>query len=850
MRSSSAPSSPNLGTSTTIWTEPQVAQRRSFQSKPQQKRSKQKTTIIFIPPSQGGPPFLHPSPVRSAPVTGKPHYMGRVPAHPGMTVHSQAPICTRKTTVKTNTITISSKPLPHRPQPTPLTIEHESIPGIPERELSKVAQQERGRPTTHGVREWAVESEPSRRRSFSEMSYMRLPNIGLGPGLSDSFSDAEVKNWDSEHSELRGREKGRRRLRVQLPPPPIGSSLKVTPPRENSALEFVIHAGDVIPSEAPPRTLEDSIGWRSECHTENVDSVHPTESERENVSTPRVTLAAAQEIEWPNHLLDPFFQFQVGDPQNLDETLSKPSSPESSSPTLDYAQPTSMQTPRLSPMEQNRRLAIKRKPAPPVQVYLLPITVTESNDSNSYDTAPMAAQLQNLFSTDVSELRLPRTGPEPSWNCLDPNMNGGTPSSPPGSASSHNDLSNAMPTPPSPSQKHIHVEGPTEIHWQTLSSLDLSSYYELNIYLESLSVLAGTPKRPTISPLRLSTSSSHYSDDSAVSNARISCLSSHSHHSNLPSPSEYIAYPSPQFKYCLVPRPRMGAVELPVEFPGTEVIPVSSSSYSQSNKSSMVNIGQLRLPSSSYSQARIKTLDVLLTAPSRFPIQEQDMPCRTTILKGSRQVIFIRPRASQSTTAKVGNTANNFVNSGPFESGTSSSAMSIHTALKPGSGRGLLNRENSRRIRERGGSILRRRGRDVYLELVNLGHLVGEPCYEVFLNRLDGSVWFVLKSGTNATSLLAVGVFDEWFSNIIPRKQPARERVVAVRWADGLDCVDAMRGLGIDNEGKGAVMTRQCTMGEVEVECPEAAAELEGVEVYLGVAVEEEEGAWFVPEGW
>ncbi|RPB25140.1 hypothetical protein L211DRAFT_848482 [Terfezia boudieri ATCC MYA-4762] len=128
--------------------------------------------------------------------------------------------------------------------------------------------------------------------------------------------------------------------------------------------------------------------------------------------------------------------------------------------------------------------------------------------------------------------------------------------------------------------------------------------------------------------------------------------------------------------------------------------------------------------------------------------------------------------------------------------------MSIDTAPKPESGKGQLNRESRRRIREQRGSILRRRGRDVYLELVDLEHLMGEPCYEVFLIRLDGSIWFVLKIRKNTTSLLAVGIFDVGFPNIIPRKQLARERVVAVRWADGLGCVDNMCGSGVDNEGK------------------------------------------------
>ncbi|KAF8425308.1 hypothetical protein EV426DRAFT_708943 [Tirmania nivea] len=858
VRSSAAPPGPDLRTSTDIWTEPQAAQRRSLQqlvkkaaSLPQQKGSKRKTTIIFIPPSQGDPPpLLHQSPVRPVPVTGRPHYMDRMPVHSGMTVNSRVPICTRKTTVKTNTITISSKPLPPRPQPMP-AIEHELNAEIPKGNWSKVAQEERGGLTTHGVREWTIESEPSRRNSFSDMRYMRLPRIGPGPGLCDSFSSVGVEDWDSEHCGLRRREESRPRLSVQLPPSLIGSSLKATLPRKNPTLEFEIHAGDVIPSEAPPRTLEDLIERQSKRYTKNVNSVHSTDKENGNVSTPRGILTVTEKGELPDHLLDSF-QSQVGDFQNLDQTLSKPSSLESSFPILDYAQPISMQNSRLSPMKQNRRLAVKRKPAPPARVYSLPVPLTEPNDDNSYDTASMATHLQKLFSTDVSEIRLPRTGPEPSWNFLNPNIKGGTilppqsHSSPPDSANPHNDLNNVMFTPPSSSQRHISIECPTEVQWQTLSSLDLTSYHELNIYLESLSVLAGTSKCSTIPPQWLSASSSHCSDDSAIPSARISCFSSYSYHSNLPSPSKYIAYPSPQFKYSLVPRPLMGAVELP----GTEIIPVPSSSHSQSNRSSLANVGQLRLPSSSYSQPRIKTLDILLTTPSRFPIQEQDMPCRTTILKSSRQVTFIQPGASPSTTARSGNATNNSINSGSFGTHLSSSAMSINTALKHGSENGLLNRKNSRRIRERGGSILRKRRRDVYLEFVNLGHLAGEPCYEVFLNRLDGSVWFVLKSGTNTTGSSAVGVFDQWFSNIIPRKQPARERVVAVRWADGLDCVDGMRGSGFGSGGKGAVMTRQRTTGEVEVECPEAAAELEGVEVYLGVAVEEEEGSWFMPEGW
>jgi len=700
------------------------------------------------------------------------------------------PICTRKTTVKTNTITISSKPLPPCPQPTPPVTKYEANVEISEGELSKVAQQEGGGLATHG-----------------------------------------------------GGGRDRPRLRVQLPPPPIRSPLKA---QENPTLEFVIHAGDVIPSEAPPRTLGGPIGWESGRHMENVDPVRLRGKENENVSAP-VTLMVAEETDWPGHFLDPFSQLQVCDSQNLGKALSKPSLPEGPSLIFDSGHPISMQNPQFSSAVEQNRLAVKRKPAPPVRVYSLPITPTESNNDNSYYTASMATHLQNFFSPDASEMILPRTGPESSWNFLDPNMHGGTMlaprshSSPPASANPHDDLNTAF-APPSPSQRHINVEGPAEIHWRTLSSLDLTSDDELNIYLGSLSALAGTPMYPTASPLRVSTSSSHYSDDSTFPNARISRCSNYSYDSNLPSPSGYMVYPSPQSKCSLVPRSQMGAVELP----GTSAVLLSSNLRPQSNKRFMVNVGQLRLPSSSYNQPRTKTLQVLLTAPSRFPVQEQDMPCRTTILKGSRRVTFIRRGASQGMTP-----INNSSYSGSLGTHLPPSAISINTALKLGSGKGLLNRENSRRIRERGGSILRRRGRDVYLELVNFGYLVGEPCYEVFLNRLDGSVWFVLNSGTSVSGSLAMGVFDQWFSNLVPRKQPTRERVVAVRWADGLDCVDGLRGSSAGSELKGTLVTRQCTTGEMEVECPQlVAAGLEGVEVYLGEAVDEEEGGWFMPEGW
>jgi len=143
--------------------------------------------------------------------------------------------------------------------------------------------------------------------------------------------------------------------------------------------------------------------------------------------------------------------------------------------------------------------------------------------------------------------------------------------------------------------------------------------------------------------------------------------------------------------------------------------------------------------------------------------------------------------------------------------------------------------------------------------------------YDAFLNRLDGSVWFVAQptpttTSTTGSSTVATSstIFDEWLLNFLPRKPSATERVLAVRWADGLDCVDALRGLNAGGNGDCKVQgddvpaivdpkklkrQKRTTWG-IGLQCPPNAVELEGVEVYLGKGVEEEEEGWFVPDSW
>lgn len=773
--------------------------------------------------------------------------------------------------MKTNTITIYSKPLPPHPPLTP--------PGSePQTELPILLDLNEGTPRgrvsleTYRAEKSNLESKQSRRRAVSEIGSRRIPSIDLGPGFGESLGNADVQSWDSDSPDnfKRGRERTRPRLRVQLPPPSIGSGGKVTSPWDNPGSEFVIHADDVIPSEAPPRTLEEPVK-RETDNCQNLISPNLIDHGENNL-TPKVTLTVAdsEEIDWPDYLLDSFEHDSPTQACNKKPNL-KSSSPESPK-RLDIVNSPEMENPGVS-SEQNRRAPVKRKPAPPLRVYSLTLELNETNNSNAYSATDMAAQLQSLLTGDISPIAPPITPPEPESGAFKPKDTGNTKQSlndPSKSAYSygmplkHNYIKQAVSAPRSHSsppgtensQAHLATtlnlswtwEDPVQLgpttEWRTLSALDLTSCDELKIYLDSLSLIADTDDDPIegsnelsdcLMESRLSTISASCYSDSATGiphdNKRNSASSTYSYHSNLPSPSAYIAYPSPHFKYLLIPRPLSNAVELSAEFPGPVSPTYGSMIPQESPHTSVISVGRIRLRNS-----HIQILNILLTPPARLPSADHEMPCRTTILKGTRRITFVRPDKD--------------LTNGKHNSRLSS-PISINTALKIGSGKGLLNRENSRRIRDRGGSILRSRGRDVYLELVVLGQVIGEPAYEAFLNRLDGSIWFVLKSGGTTSASLSANFFDQWFSNIARRKLSTNEQVVAVRWADGLDFVDPLRGVqlgaGGDARDTTVVEQRACTCGEMEMECPAAAREMAGVEIYLGEGVEEEDEGWFMP---
>lgn len=526
------------------------------------------------------------------------------------------------------------------------------------------------------------------------------------------------------------------------------------------------------------------------------------------------------------------------------------------------------------------RLRIKRKPAPPLRVHSLPVTPDSEQGigeiSGDSACSPSAAYFCEL-SPERTTLPVvpPFYSPRPH-------------SSPP---ETHNERSSSL-------GSFTWGNKSVTDNWRALSSLDLTCSEELVIYLESLFIIAGgsggsgggmgdyRSRQHSKSKVNRCLSITSCYSDSVVSLSSIASSPA----SGLPSPSEYAPYLNDFLAYFS----NSSATDIPE---AVEHYSLSSSTAAvcsdhpkpyffppprQKRDGAVVKMGQLCLPASSneYGIAGIHTLDVLLLAPCRDPRSEQDMPCRTTILKTTRRIAFLRRGV-----ASIGSGNDNYVRSPTQEE----KHPGIPRALIPGvsmvgSGKGLLNREKSLRIRRNGGTVLRQRGRDVYLELVILGTVVvgnkfggqdgGEQQagFDAFLNRIDGSVWFVAQptptiTSTTGSSTIARSstIFDEWLSNFLPRKPSAMERVLAVRWADGLDDVDALRGFNAGgNDGgefqedddvpamvdpKRRPQQRRRTWG-VGLHCPPNAVEMEGVEVYLGRGVAMEEGGWFVPEGW
>lgn len=137
------------------------------------------------------------------------------------------------------------------------------------------------------------------------------------------------------------------------------------------------------------------------------------------------------------------------------------------------------------------------------------------------------------------------------------------------------------------------------------------------------------------------------------------------------------------------------------------------------------------------------------------------------------------------------------------------------------------------------------RGKDVYLELVALGRVIDHP-YSAFLNRMDGSIWLLPNENQNRCMGPIPGFLDDWALGALEERgvelrskseysssgrAVAGEKIVAIRWADGLHCVN-------ENEVKGS--------HKKTVERSAAS----DFDIYLGEGIQEEEDGWYEPEEW
>lgn len=785
--------------------------------------------------------------------------------------------------------------------------------------------------STHGpeLRAGSASPRPSHHRACSETRFIRSesPIIQFHAQdyrlLVDKTASVGWDLDDTSSDKVRGRERiqGRPRLRVQLPLPSnvngglhqlLQSNKDSSYSRNSVAVtEFVIYADDVnvIPSPVDDDGT-DASGIGGESYTNILI----------NSTAPQVDINLSGfkgDIDWP--YCDTNVDHNVENSQ-----MTKPLPPLVVPLSVGSAPQTCFDS--QATLEKSRHLPIKRKPAPPVRMQSLPIALDLGQSTEI--TGDSACSPDSASICEFSS----ETKMSPIVNSLTPNPTSiGEDNERVYPQHCHNSQILALskhderpfPSPcSSPCPPRPHSSPPDTLNqrssslikhtlrnalpksvtanWQALSSLDLTCSDELAIYLESLFIIAGgggdnyrsQQYSRSKSNRRLSTSS--YYSDSVVSLSVSSTVSGSD--SGLPSPSEYAPYLNPiwaQFSgppAALVP----GAVGY-----HNESSPISAACFChtahgeshfnpsprQDRGGAVVKMGQLFLPGSSSKNgiAGVHTLDVLLLAPCRTPNSERDMPCRTTILKATRRVAFIRRGLAPIDSGNNNHGSSPTKEENPYiPHSTTPGQSSYLTVPTIGSGRGLLNREKSLRARQRGGTILQHRGRDVYLELVILGTVMvgsgsqegGEQKagYDAFLNRLDGSVWFVAQptptttttTSTTGSSTIATSstIFDDWLSNFLSLKPSATERVLAVRWADGLDCVDALRGLnaggncGSDElQGDDAPamvekkLQRRRTWG-IGLQCPPNAVELEGVEVYLGKGVEEEEEGWFVPESW
>ncbi|KAF8470726.1 hypothetical protein BDZ91DRAFT_761128 [Kalaharituber pfeilii] len=877
------------------------------------------TTILFVPPSPGpapvgATPFRPPSPGLRHPSNRGEGNAGQ-PGKSKLTVARYArdqgvttavPICTRRTTKKTNTITITSKRLP----PLPTTDVKVDLAG--EWRLSSEMQNqhiEQRRSMDDCIRK---EKEPLHR-------IIRLPSMDLGEilqldqleGMATMKGPSnETVCYDANKNEpnQRGRERNRReaveseREVVDIGPERrVKRELKVSLPsvmglgsrisgggnevggEQFGLREFQIHAEDVIPkktektervSETPLRTLylpelnfgEDRIEIKIEEKIEDCKEMKGNNSTNlgadDHLVERVLSRANAHNIQLQESLRNAHELTQFTNAQSLTK-----------SPADQQQKPGTFGARTRASWELHSRLLVKRKPVPPLRVHSLPVIRVERAENHD-EIIGSGCNSSPALHSDNHGYQQPEVPIIPPYTCAElPTEFNRRHSSDServgGSVNRHTRIGLLVPcthtpqrsssTPPTPRTAPLEAVRSAPIRdWRTLSSLDLTSTDELALYLDSLIIIAGPPSEDQflrLNSYRVSASGSSYYGNDTPSFLPPSPFGSYP--SNVPSPSAYIPYRKGPFS------------PAPPSVPGTIELPASPQSPNEiRRRGPMVNVGQLRIPKATGS-ADFQPLDVILTAPMRGGTNERDMPCRTTVLKNTRRVTFVPPGTIRGADPLMGpkdpaksglveadsSTSNLLESRGALKSSIPASVMP-RSPLSIGNGKGLLNRESSKRIRTRGGTILRRRGRDVYLELVVLGDLPLGNCstpvgYGAFINRIDGSVWFV----ANGTNVHVTGVFDAWIMSILPRARwpSGREKVVAVRWADGLDCVDALRGAGVAmGATTGPAPTRQGRMGggELEVECALTAVELEGVEVYLGERVEEEEDGWFEPEGW
>ncbi|KAI5803282.1 hypothetical protein DFH27DRAFT_44830 [Peziza echinospora] len=725
-------------------------------------------------------------------------------------------MCTRKTTKKTNTITISSRralqqaekqqnpPVPKVTTAKPAATVT-AAPKPPATASVSVAPKVQPRRTAVPVvsiptvrRKLPIEIPQFRRNDELHipeemMGSSSLPGLDLGPGIPESILATRMELMAERNVRKIVSSDGLIPVAIEFPAQ--ASNTNATRSRRGSRNEAASRSRGRLASV--PRPVSANLEFQ--IHAEDVIPMHPTRP-----TTPvrrRTKTWDKQEILSPVSVLS-----HLTPRREARWDLDGPISPVSEPDLNELHFPNEFVT--RSSWGSTGRNVVKRKPAPSVRVHSLPMliinkehmmdchgTLSSSSDGSPY-LSPAGAgprdDLDKLFGEEQTSSPMTRfltalrnesspTGTECS----------GSPTIKPNSPT----IKSPICASDIPANNFNPPTNPTT-DWRSLSFLDLTSTDELLIYLQSLTLIRDSEGQSQGEGGFIDSSRFCSTATSPSINSRFSF------YSDLPSPSSYNPLTS-----------------LPMPIP-REPLRIGD-----------IHLGQLRLTPQSTIYI---PLDISLKVfePNAQYNNPFGMPCRTTILTGTRRVTFVKPAEG----------SREFVQTNSLEAPLPKRSLTI------GSGKGLINRDNSKRIRSRGGTILRHRGRDIYLELVDLGSLTGAmaapPLFDVFLNRVDGSVWLVYNP--RQSEFASGGVLDCWAFSTLGITRKGKEKVLAVRWADGLDCVHEFRGGNL-----GPVVARMARVGgrrgEMEIEC--GVVEMEGVEVYLGENVREEEDGWFVPEG-